>query len=141
MMDLALWMHGSSPSWQAYVQNDWWWRQRDWEIARQIINIVNAKQGWGDFLKNVKNSFQEFFKYSCDMLMLLNVKVMHAILCLFEILLWLSIEVLIVCFNYQFNCDWFKAAHRWHSMKSELNSLILFTSVWYMYSIVCTCIN
>lgn len=108
---------------------------------RQIINIVNAKQGWGDFLKNVKNSFQEFFKYSCDMLMLLNVKVMHAILCLFEILLWLSIEVLIVCFNYQFNCDWFKAARRWHGMKSELNSHILFTSVWYMYSIVCTCIN
>lgn len=95
----------------------------------------------GGFLKNVKNSFQEFFKYSCDMLMLLNVKVMHAILCLFEILLWLSIEVLIVCFNYQFNCDWFKAARRWHGMKSELNSHILFTSVWYMYSIVCTCIN
>lgn len=43
MMDLALWMHGSGPSWQAYVQNDWWLRQRDWEIARQIINIVNAK--------------------------------------------------------------------------------------------------
>lgn len=95
----------------------------------------------GGFLKNVKNSFQEFFKYSCDMLMLLNVKVMHAILCPFEILLWLSIEVLIVCFNYQFNCDWFKAARRWHGMKSELNSHILFTSVWYMYSIVCTCIN
>lgn len=95
----------------------------------------------GGFLKNVKNSFQEFFKYSCDMLMLLNVKVMHAILCHFEILLWLSIEVLIVCFNYQFNCDWFKAARRWHGMKSELNSHILFTSVWYMYSIVCTCIN
>lgn len=51
MMDLALWMHGSGPSWQAYVQNDWWWRQRDWEIARQIINIVNAKQGRGGFLK------------------------------------------------------------------------------------------
>lgn len=44
-------------------------------------------KGGGIFKKNVKNSFQEFFKYSCDMLMLLNVKVMHAILCLFKILL------------------------------------------------------
>lgn len=58
MMDLALWMHGSGPSWQAYVQNDWWWRQRDWEIARQIINILNAKQGWGIFKKMLKIVFK-----------------------------------------------------------------------------------
>lgn len=58
MMDLALWMHGSGLSWQAYVQNDWWWRQRDWEIARQIINILNAKQGWGIFKKMLKIVFK-----------------------------------------------------------------------------------
>lgn len=47
------------------------------KFACQIISIINAKQGWGDFFKNVKNSFQEFFKCSCDMLMLLKVKVIH----------------------------------------------------------------
>lgn len=34
-------------------------------------------KGGGIFLKMFKNSFQEFFKCSCDMLMLLKVKVIH----------------------------------------------------------------